>query len=179
MLSSPIHYFALLLPLVCLLAIALIWRISWRVAIVSALVAPLVGELVLLFWVSTARAHLVEPGYWLRFMAAAIIYFPFALVATGPWAALIGALAWLLVKSSSITSRGSFAKLSLIGALVGAVAGSVFILVYSLFAVIPDVPVRDYSFVPYFVLSGVLAGAVSGYVIAYFAGGSRYQQSTN
>lgn len=148
MLASPIHYFALLLPLAGLLAIALIRRISWRVAIASALVAPLVGELALLFWASSSSAHFLEPAFWLRFTAAAAIYSPLAFIAMGPWAAFMGALAWMLVKSSSVASRLSFATLSLVGALAGAVAGTGFMLLYSLIAVIPEVPVRDYSFVP-------------------------------
>ncbi|WP_304823039.1 hypothetical protein [Candidatus Binatus sp.] len=170
--ASPIHYFALLLPLAGLMVIVLIRRISWRVAIVSSLLVPLAGELALLFWVSTSGAHTIEPALWLRFMMAAVIYFPLALVAMGPWAAFIGALAWMLAQGSSVAARLSFAKLSMVAVLAGGVAGAGFILLYSLITVLPEgPPVRDYSFVPYFALSGTLAGAVEGLIVAWYLKG--------
>jgi len=168
MLASPINYLALLLPLAGLMVVALIRRISWRVAIVSSLVVPLAGELALLIWTSTSAEHLIEPAFWLRFIIAAVIYFPLAFVTMGPCAAFIGALAWLLAKSSSAATSPSFAKIAFIGALVGGVAGAGFILLYSLIAVVPEIPLRNYSFVPYFALSGMFAGAIEGLIVAWF-----------
>ena len=168
MFASAIHYFALFLPLAGLLAIILFRRICWRVAIASSLLVPLAGELALLLWAGTSGADTIVPALWLRFTVAAVIYFPLAFVAMGPWAAFVGALAWMLAQGSSAAARLSFAKLSMVAALAGGVAGAGFILLYSLIAVIPEVPVRDYSFIPYFALSGMLAGAVEGLIVVWY-----------
>jgi hypothetical protein len=144
-------------PFIVASAFCILLRVPWQLTLLLFLFVPLVADVALVV-ITIDRGHAV---FSLGSLYAVIGMYPLALLSFGYWAPLLGSLAWYLVKIGSGSNLLARATLTSIAVLLGALVGLVTMLLVTRLST--GAIMMEWVFV------GMIAGAVSGYLVAAFS----------
>jgi hypothetical protein len=137
-----------------------------RVAVITGLSGSLIGEVTLLL--ASHRygfSSILNTNFW-TFL---VIFYPVAIFPLGFWVGLLSVWGCQLAKVIAVRYKVTALRLHLLGVILGAVTGGLFIVIYIGLAVVSGVSQYPQDGIASYLFSALITGAAMGPVCVKFA----------